>query len=371
MKNNKGFSLVELIVVIAIMAILATVAVIGVSVYIPKAQMANDQQLVSDVEYALDLYYQSNAGSTPSGFVVLKADGTAEVGGCGDEAMRAVFGENWRDEASLSYDNWTDADGMLGIINNHITDGSFDTIANSTFLTHANTEGMMDSVNDLLDKAAEKIAESNIQANLDKLGITSMDEALQEVDPSDQHIVVSNWLVGYYSDAIAKGQVTESDPVYNLMCIYANAYAYSEYCGDGEENAYFKAVNEVIDNAASEGFDALLALGEPTTNWGSLVERSLYRNYISEFGDKEESNNDALKNMMGAVSNVANKYTDVESLKNPDLFALPEIEEQFDEYFETIKLFSSVDPKPTFGEHDIVVMLFADGEIYVNVDLGK
>ena len=42
MKNNKGFSLVELIVVIAIMAILAAVAVIGVSVYIPKAQQASD-----------------------------------------------------------------------------------------------------------------------------------------------------------------------------------------------------------------------------------------------------------------------------------------------------------------------------------------
>ena len=47
--NNKGFSLVELIVVIAIMAILAAVAVIGVSVYIPKAQQAADDQLIADI----------------------------------------------------------------------------------------------------------------------------------------------------------------------------------------------------------------------------------------------------------------------------------------------------------------------------------
>ena len=59
MKNNKGFSLVELIVVIAIMAILAAVAVIGVSVYIPKAQQASDKQLVSDIEYALILAYHN------------------------------------------------------------------------------------------------------------------------------------------------------------------------------------------------------------------------------------------------------------------------------------------------------------------------
>lgn len=51
MKNNKGFSLVELIVVIAIMAILAAVAVIGVSVYIPKAQQAADDQLLHDINY--------------------------------------------------------------------------------------------------------------------------------------------------------------------------------------------------------------------------------------------------------------------------------------------------------------------------------
>ena len=60
MKNNKGFSLVELIVVIAIMAILAAVAVVGVSIYVPKAKQANDKQMVSDVEYALNLYYQQN-----------------------------------------------------------------------------------------------------------------------------------------------------------------------------------------------------------------------------------------------------------------------------------------------------------------------
>ena len=53
MKNNKGFSLVELIVVIAIMAILAAVAVIGVSVYIPRAQEANDKELLNIMSDAL------------------------------------------------------------------------------------------------------------------------------------------------------------------------------------------------------------------------------------------------------------------------------------------------------------------------------
>ena len=54
-KNNKGFSLVELIVVIAIMAILAAVAVVSFSVYIQKAHDATDLEYQSNVEYAANL----------------------------------------------------------------------------------------------------------------------------------------------------------------------------------------------------------------------------------------------------------------------------------------------------------------------------
>ena len=55
MKNNKGFSLVELIVVIAIMAILATVAVVSYSIYIEKAQEESDRQYKENVEYIAQL----------------------------------------------------------------------------------------------------------------------------------------------------------------------------------------------------------------------------------------------------------------------------------------------------------------------------
>ena len=51
--NNKGFSLVELIVVIAIMAILAAVAIPTFSGFITKANKASDDQWVNDVTYAI------------------------------------------------------------------------------------------------------------------------------------------------------------------------------------------------------------------------------------------------------------------------------------------------------------------------------
>ena len=52
-KNNKGFSLVELIVVIAIMAILAAVAVTSFSIYIDRAQeQADEEYLINLLHYA-------------------------------------------------------------------------------------------------------------------------------------------------------------------------------------------------------------------------------------------------------------------------------------------------------------------------------
>ena len=50
--KNKGFSLVELIVVIAIMAILVGVAVPVYSSYIEKANAAKDEQLLGEINSA-------------------------------------------------------------------------------------------------------------------------------------------------------------------------------------------------------------------------------------------------------------------------------------------------------------------------------
>ena len=55
MKNNKGFSLVELIVVIAIMAILAAVAIPTFATFITKANVAADEDFANGVKYAVNL----------------------------------------------------------------------------------------------------------------------------------------------------------------------------------------------------------------------------------------------------------------------------------------------------------------------------
>ena len=77
MKNNKGFSLVELIVVIAIMAILAAVAIPTFATFITKANVATDVDFLNNAEYAADLAYTSDpAKNVEYVTVTLSTDGT-------------------------------------------------------------------------------------------------------------------------------------------------------------------------------------------------------------------------------------------------------------------------------------------------------
>ena len=76
MKNNKGFSLVELIVVIAIMAILAAVAIPTFATFINKANVASDKQFVDDLKYAVELANTEFGKEVDDFALVCTADGT-------------------------------------------------------------------------------------------------------------------------------------------------------------------------------------------------------------------------------------------------------------------------------------------------------
>lgn len=79
MKNNKGFSLVELIVVIAIMAILAAVAVVGYSVYVERARDAADEQYLADVVYQAELFAIENQIELQQVVVAPEVDGPEDI----------------------------------------------------------------------------------------------------------------------------------------------------------------------------------------------------------------------------------------------------------------------------------------------------
>ena len=103
-KNNLGFSLVELIIVIAIMAILAAVAIPVLGVFIEKAKKNNDQELISNILYAIEIGYKSGAYvnddsfvmgdiAYPIGFIVLNKDEGVKVIASTTEIIDKVEGE--------------------------------------------------------------------------------------------------------------------------------------------------------------------------------------------------------------------------------------------------------------------------------------
>ena len=161
MKNNKGFSLVELIVVIAIMAILAAVAVIGVSVYIPKAQQANDKQLAADVKYAMTLAIQTD-DLTPGDYVVIYLDKDAECGNNDpnaeskvNAAMEAVYGTNWKQELRLAWDGWKADVGVIG------DQATMDIVKESNFSPDS-MDSLLSQVQLVVDEAGGYLSNGNI-----------------------------------------------------------------------------------------------------------------------------------------------------------------------------------------------------------------
>ncbi len=256
MRNNKGFSLVELIVVIAIMAILAAVAVIGVSVYIPKAQKQADMTLVSDIKQALTLHYYSNPEAATNDYVILSAGGAQVGGSFAENAMIASFGENWAEKCGLAYEDWSD-DGILSMVLKQGA-GVNSSIANSSFLTMSTPAELVDALSTVTD-GLSGMAQSAGQDPLSTIGILGVlsDDQVQDVrdemnslglswdpaagaDNSEYSTALSNVLVKHVSTEVGNIDL-EKDPdlenssglagiAINYSIIYAGAANGSEEC---------------------------------------------------------------------------------------------------------------------------------------------
>ena len=386
MKNNKGFSLVELIVVIAIMAILAAVAVVGLSVYIPKAQQANDKQLVSDIEYALNLYYQGNS-NVEGGYVILSPNSDAKASPEIVEAMEAVFGEEWEKELRLAYDGWSSND-LMNVVATY-DDEAIASIYNSTFIK--NPDGVVNAANTLLGIASGKIAgSSNAETYLNALDPTLCDklDAL-ELDPTAEDYeeqygnAVSNLLVGYFADVMKPSsqftpdESVEVDPTANiseLAAFYAQVYA---YCEMKKDNTLLDSLNEELQSSNSS-YDKISGNNSVATYKSILSDKhpdefSGLANYMTQQQGGGADDVAALKQMMEAVSVVANGYQDKESLIDGGLYSSPEVLEQVNSYVNAVKAkYEGRFPNANEVQPgDIVVILYADGSVACTVDLDK
>lgn len=94
-KDNKGFSLVELIIVIAIMAILIGIVGMNVLPQIENARKATDAQVMSAmVSEAMEAYTQvKQAAGNYSITVTIGSDGKVTATASADSQMKAKFDE--------------------------------------------------------------------------------------------------------------------------------------------------------------------------------------------------------------------------------------------------------------------------------------
>ena len=61
-KNNKGFTLIELMIVVAVLAVIVAIAYPGFLGQIQKARRSDAKQALLDVAAKLEQYYQDNKG---------------------------------------------------------------------------------------------------------------------------------------------------------------------------------------------------------------------------------------------------------------------------------------------------------------------
>lgn len=137
--KNKGFSLVELIVVIAIMAILVGVAVPVYTSYISSAQISADKNLVDEIVHATEIANAMNP-FTGTAAIVLSDDGNAVVTGGTDAekqwlttVLTDTFGANYAETLKLKHDEWGDGVAVAQVMLNALTTGDVATAMNGIY----------------------------------------------------------------------------------------------------------------------------------------------------------------------------------------------------------------------------------------------
>ena len=347
LRGKAGFTLVELIVVIAILGILAGVGTVGYSGYIKKANMAADQQLISDIEYALQLAGYSNTfAEGESGYITLSTDGIvnkdqiADDSGL-DKAMKAAFGASYKDSMKLSYNGW----GSNGLYNN-LNPESAVAVKESSYMTGnrvddllADVETMTNMANNLVTVLAQNSGLTE-GMTLSQMFSKDADETWEQWAANNEganQTAYSNLLVlaaadeseRYMSEMLSTGDAYEMSGASNMILEFSSFYAYaatnSEFSAtlddylahlNGEETdlglapvtnaSTGKDWYNSLKAAAGTGYDDYLASTNATVGASqTLVDQNGFLSIMAGLGNPSEEQ----AKQVGADINNANLFT--------------------------------------------------------------